>query len=262
MRSTCGRVKWLLDSNEQVVGISLGGDATSEHEQGTKILAASFGYEYGAAAGVLARKLTKLPKGFGTEVISVDDVDCLLLSSALERAKGYLAAELRFNTFLTHRDGKPQDTVAAWDESNFAILSRGSDVALLRGLADSFESGDVMAGGLLTKLFPGTGGLMYAVASQVPGELLAETQLELDEVVARRAILETSGVKERLSTAGRKWFSLDSTAWTDETKTSIRVWLNPYDQHTYSHGWFSLEELEMWVTNEGPVVIKRTAKTA
>lgn len=258
MRSTCGRVKWLLDSNEQVVGVSLGGDATTEHEVGTKPLAASFGYEYGAAAGVLARKVTKLPKGFGVQEVAVDGEKCLLLSSAVERAKGYLNSELRFNTY-TIRGDKPKDTVAAWDANNFAILSRGEDIVLLRLLANAFERGDIMAGGLLTKLYPSTGGLMYAVASQLPQELLEETQLELDDEVARAAILENSGVKQRLLAVGKSWFSLDKTCWADETKTGIRVWLNPAEQHTYSCGWYSLEDLELWVNNEGPVVSKRTA---
>lgn len=257
MRSTCGRAKWLIDSNNTMIGISLGSDATTEHDGGTQSLAASFGYDYGPKAGVLARKVTKLPTGFGVEEVVFEKERCLLFSSSIERAKGYVGTELRFPSY---RNEAMQNTAGAWDERNFAILCRGTDIDLLRQLEQSFRVHDVMAGAMLSKMYPGSGGLMYAIASLVPGELLAQTQLELDDELRRRKILADSGVKERLRAAGRSWFSLDKTIWSDDTKTSIRVWLNPEAQHKYASGWFTLEVLEQWVTDEGPVIIQKVAK--
>lgn len=257
MRSTCGNAKWLIGLGNTMVGISLGSDATTEHDCGTKSLAASFGYDYGPKAGVPARKITKLPKGFGVVEVLFEDEPCLLLSSAIERAVGYVGTELRFPSY---RDKSLRNTAGAWDENNFAILCRGPDIEHLRALEKSFRTFDVMAGGMLSKLHHDSGGLMYAIASLVPQELLAQTQLELDDELRRRKILADSGVKERLRAVGRSWFSLDQTIWFDDTKTSIRVWLNPEAQYKYAGGWFTLEELEQWVTDEGPVIIQKVAK--
>lgn len=254
MRSTCGGSSWLLDEKGELVGLSLGADATTEHQVGSSGIAHAFGYEYSPQAGVMARKIDRLPDSFGIEEVEHQGERCLLMSSNLQQARAYLKSELRF---MLGAGREVQSTAAAWDSSNFAIVARGPDKAHLVQLARSFGALDIMAGGMLRELYPRqAGGLVYAIASKVPPELLAAVQAQLDETLARTDILRRSGVAERLVAAGRKWFSLSETQWKDESKTDIVVWLNPYDQHRYRSGWFTLSELEEWVTNTGPITSK------
>lgn len=31
-------------------------------------------------------------------------------------------------------------------------------------------------------------------------------------------------------------------------------WLNPMNQKKYNHGWFTIEELQQWAKDNGPIV--------
>lgn len=39
-----------------------------------------------------------------------------------------------------------------------------------------------------------------------------------------------------------------------ETKYAIVFWLNPWEQRIHHSGWFTVEELELWAENKGPVM--------
>lgn len=263
MQSTCGRVSWFLNKKNRVIGVSLGCDATTEHEQGSMGVAFSFGYSYDPMDGYAGRKITCLPKAFGVMEVQVDGETCLLLSSHIQSAEFYLRTQLRFPSVSLRGDDSTKDTAAAWDDRGFAILARGRDIAYLRQLAEAFNNLDVMAGGMLASHYK-VSGLAYAVVSNVPFHVKAEAEkqiakdvLEKKEKLVRQSILDKSGVIGRLRDAGHRWFSLgDTTYWADEAKTKIKVWLNPMEQHAHNYGAFTLEELELWVANKGPVMMK------
>lgn len=250
MRSTCGGVNWLHDDKKRLVGVSLGADASTEHECGTKKLAEAFGYKFGSRDGWDARRITRLPTTFAGTELEVNGEQCILVSSNLEVALRHVHTELRFYQFTK---GCTLNTSAAWDEENFAILARGPDMKWARKLLESFAYLDVMAGGVLQSHYP-VMGLTYAVYSRVPYHVKAIAKQKLDDELTRDKILMDSGVIERLINAGRRWYSLRETAWHDAAKTTIRVWLNPSDQAQNRSGWFTLEQLEQWVKGEGPVM--------
>lgn len=251
MRSTCGNARWLLNDQRELEGISLGADATTEHEIGSAGIAQKFGYSYAARSGVGARKFATLPTRYGLEDVVVDGSPALLMSSDISRAKGLMKAELRFWQSIS---GQVFDTAAAWDDQNFAILSRGPDMTLLRQLDEAMRKHDAMAGGLLSARHKRVGGLVFAIFSRVPTDLLTQTQVALDEEVERDQILKESGVHDAIKAAGFSYFSLKATIWADETKKSIRIWLNPREQNKFNCGWFTLGELFQWAKNEGPVL--------
>lgn len=58
-------------------------------------------------------------------------------------------------------------------------------------------------------------------------------------------------VKTKLSKANKRWFSLNSV---EKHNGTWKVWLNPYNQSVDSSGWYTLEELELWLENKGPIV--------
>src|ERR1044071_9644180 len=60
-------------------------------------------------------------------------------------------------------------------------------------------------------------------------------------------------VKVTLSDQQKEWHSLERWQWMDG---EIRFWLNPSDQDLYRSGWFSIDNLIAWVSDQGPIVIE------
>lgn len=128
MRDTNGKSTWLAD-----MGFLFGTDMVAEHELGIEYLARKFGiYE---DVGLTPVSLPKLPAEFGSQPVTVDGVECVLLSSDIEHGLDTLRrGELRFWS----RTGE-QDTAAAWSHLDFAILCRGPDIDKLRALEVAFK---------------------------------------------------------------------------------------------------------------------------
>lgn len=60
-------------------------------------------------------------------------------------------------------------------------------------------------------------------------------------------------VKVTLSDQGKEWHSLERWQWMDG---EIRFWLNPTEQYLYRTGWFSIDDLIAWASEQGPIVIE------
>jgi hypothetical protein len=133
MRDTNGKSKWQADQ-----GFLFGADMVAEHELGIEYLARKFGvYEN---VGPTPIHPQKLPAEFGSQTVTVDGGECVLLSSDIEHGLDTLRrGELRFWSLKGE-----QNTAAAWSQLDFAILCRGSDVDKLRQLEQAFEEQRVL----------------------------------------------------------------------------------------------------------------------
>ena len=87
--------------------------------------------------------------------------------------------------------------------------------------------------------------LRDAVAQRIL-ELKHSPQLRLEDSL--RLFEET---KLALSERGVTWHSLERWQWMDG---EVRFWVNPTDQGRYATGWFPLNDLIAWLTNQGPIV--------
>jgi hypothetical protein len=77
-------------------------------------------------------------------------------------------------------------------------------------------------------------------------ELKHSPQLRLEDSL--RLFEET---KLALSERGVTWHSLERWQWMDG---EVRFWVNPTDQVRYATGWFPLNDIIAWLTNQGPIV--------
>lgn len=59
-------------------------------------------------------------------------------------------------------------------------------------------------------------------------------------------------VKKFLEKKKKGWFFLGNPQKFDDG--IWRFWLNPWDQHIYEAGWYTLEELKQWGKDKGPVI--------
>lgn len=60
-------------------------------------------------------------------------------------------------------------------------------------------------------------------------------------------------VKVTLSDQGKEWHSLERWQWMEG---EIRFWLNPTEQYLYRTGWFSVDDLIAWTSEQGPIMIE------
>ena len=57
--------------------------------------------------------------------------------------------------------------------------------------------------------------------------------------------------KTALTERGLTWHSLERWQWMEG---EVRFWLNPIDQTRYATGWFALEDLIAWLSDDGVIV--------
>lgn len=145
----------------------------------------------------------------------------------------------------------------AWDDGSFGILVDGKDfVALLREIHEAFKTGDIaiwLGGGGVFR----NAGLCIAIYSRLPKDVIQMWKDHYEDMQNLKAAAEATGIEEKLKKAGKKWFAL-SPKWAKnfkdvKSKYPVIYWLNPYDQNRINFGWFTVEDLEQWVEDKGPI---------
>jgi hypothetical protein len=105
-------------------------------------------------------------------------------------------------------------------------------------------------------------GLVVAIVSRIPKEgkdLLLAGDLDY---MSLKAVSNDTGIEKVIRTAKKSFYAL-SPKWTKDikgtegrTKHRVVYWLNPTEQHIHAAGWFTVEDLELWAKDEGPVMKK------
>jgi hypothetical protein len=199
--------------------------------------------------------ITRIPKEFGADFL---EDDTFLLSSDFKRAQYFLRTELEF----ANRP-EPRNIAGAWDAANFALRARGGDIPALRELAAAIVAGEAMFAGLLARNDWRINGVILAIAERVPQALKDNEQHKVESArrLAARAATIKPGLEAALTAKGKRWFAL-SPEWADKDESDIVFWLNPWEQHRYNSGRFTVDELLAWANDTGPVVKQTVSKTA
>jgi hypothetical protein len=144
-----------------------------------------------------------------------------------------------------------------WDEKEFLVASVEQKIPMqIFKALSSLDAAIFLAGS--KNPFAGSG-LTISVKSKMKEEDLKEienTDRERYEMILAGI---KSGITQKVSKSDKRYFALNP-AWkkdihnSSETKYSIVFWLNPMEQNKYNSGWYTVEELEQWVNNQGPVI--------
>jgi len=273
---------FLMDG-DTFVGINLGADFTAEHEWGIRDLREMFGMDSNKK-GIDKRSATIYPegsvffkKGKKHSVLICDDH---ISSSYSTHFKDYLNGEkfskelekgqiqsLELTIYKPYRDDQePQTLATSWDKGSFGILVTKDRSDELESLYEAIKKKDVAI------WLGGSGnpfqnsGLVVIIRSRCP-EHGVKTMLEadIDAEKLEKADLKT-GIKEKLKKAGKGYFAC-SPAWSStikstrrgeiKTKYDVIYFLNPMEQRIYNFGWFTVEDLEAWIKDEGPIPMKK-----
>lgn len=244
-----------------LIGINLGADYCSEHEWGIKELRQKFGMsdnEYGLAK----RTIRKIPTWLDYQTDKITpyitfydgrDKTVLVMSQYADAHHLDKMSELSSYSYK-------EEMNTAWDEGSFGVVAFSKDDReAVREIHEAILQLDLaiwLGGGGVFQ----NAGLVLAIVSRVPKDK-AQTlhDADVDREKLKKAV-EATGIEGYLKLAKKSWFAL-APSWKTaksfmeaETKHSVVFWLNPMEQHIHKSGWFTVEDLELWAEDKGPVM--------
>lgn len=164
---------------------------------------------------------------------------------------------------------KPQ---AHWDEGAFLFSAPkgGPDDFIIRSIHAALIENDALiylAGS--SNPFGGSG-LVIVRRSTIPRKLVDLMESGFRDQKALKDAAEATGIRERVEAwsrakggYGKGFYALSPRMIPDErreaSKHPVVFWLNPMDQQNNNFGWFTVEELELWMEGKGPIPRKAAA---
>jgi hypothetical protein len=250
-RGTQDVVTWEGKKGE-FLGICCGWDFTAEHEWGIKGLYRNFGipFENKKLFGVDRRKVSKTPP----QLVLCDVGDTRYLISR-DRVSETCADKPGPNEESELRIYRGEEA-GAWDENSWAFATNDAETKehlqqLYQALLD--KDALIFLGGRSGII--GNSGLNIIIASRLPKEQAQQLREGDEDHYKLQEAAEKTKIKDGLKKAGRAFFAL-SPAWLKngrESKYPVQFWLNPQDQRNYNAGWYTVEELEEWIEEKGPI---------
>lgn len=259
---------FFLEDGETVIGFNLGADYCAEHEWGLSDLKSMFGCN-DEKMGIEKRTITKIPKTMKFRISNKKNQPDILAIVGEHNWEGFADdPEKKWGYWGELEDyrwkGKtdpPTDFTGAWSGRDFGVAAYSAKAkTALAKLVAAFDNRDVAfwIGGTGDNPFA-RGGLCLVTVSLLPDNY-RQIMLESDvDAYNLKKAAEATGIKELLEKAGKRSFAL-SPKWAKDirgksnTKYEVVFWLNPMEQHIHNHGWFTVEQLELWAQNKGPVM--------
>lgn len=257
-------------SGGQVIAISFSADYVAQHEHGIAEICAAFGIPGKPSRDCLgadARTVTKVPddlKFFD----NLDGYAYLMFSDRFSYREPEEFTAKHFNRMLHVYDDN-EDLSTAWSSNDFGVRIKTDDVLNAGSMAlgqiyDAFTKNDIMifVGGTSGPFeHPG---LVLAIRSHVPAEMLERLKASDEDYLNLIDADEKTGIRQKLEGAGKRFFALSprwesSVTLGDDTKTEYPVvyWLNPYEQDKYNTGWYTVEQLLEWIDGTGPILVAK-----
>lgn len=237
------------------VGFSLGADFCAEHEWGIHRLCESFGI-VDKGYGVDRRKIRITPKEGQLILIEKGLSDSF---SVLIFARPWYVQNIQKNADLppSLTPLRKEDSFGAWDNKSFAIgtYEYQSDLKELYEAILKKKAVITLLGGQAFE----NPGLHILISSRIPTNINQEWESADRKMEWVRKEAEKTGIENRLRKSGKKWFALSPRERPSRMSSehSVVFWLNPLNQVDNNYGLFTVEQLDEWAINKGPVIKKR-----
>jgi hypothetical protein len=250
-----------------LIGVNLGADYCAEHEWGIKGLHGAFAIPFGddEKLGLAKRTITAVVSDALTfvrkkkyAVLYFEQSYYMKDADAAERR----ADEIKRVTTKGELHLYGERTLAtAWDEKSFGVhVTDDKGIAALAEIYEAFQRKDAaiwLGGGGVFQ----NAGLVLAIVSRVPADKAEGMRAADEDRIKLVAAAKATGIEERLRAAKREWFALSpgwplkSTHRGDvKTEHPVMFFLNPREQRRYESGWFTVEQLDEWAQDKGPVL--------
>jgi len=272
---------FVTGENDTFIGIHLGADFCAEHEWGIDYLKQLFGMSIENTYkpfGIERRKI----QDFNTEYVYFHqdgNFAILLVDSMLEYKYIQEAESLKQWLFDRSYDGlhmDDQELVTAWSDRDIGIAVQGKENVLrLERLYEAMKEKDVaiFIGG--SDGIVSNAGLNMMIVSAIPKESLEIAKRTDQDAYNLVKAAEKTGIKKKIDEANNNFTGFNkpvgyyalSPKWVKDvnvkskTKYSVVFWLNPQNQQENNFGWFTVEELEQWISGKGPIPGKNKTKS-
>lgn len=278
MRQTWN-AKFLYNELNELIGIDLGADYCAEHEGGILYMKSAMGISpltnlsFFDLANVKEEEML-----FGLDRIRpTKDIKDIIQRVKYQHKKMthyglFLSAahwqlrnddEKKKNRFVMNFHSRPKDEErplrTAWSDYGFEIIVLKEHKKELDILEEALRTNNFLIGRFRTKNPFDRSGLTILILDKVPQENLDYWENhDKEEYVYSKEIAEI-GIVQKLKEANKKWFALSpgTKKVEKENGTSENVlafFLNPHEQSKYNYGWFTVEELEQWIDETGPII--------
>lgn len=242
--------KWkLLD--DTLVGISLGSDFCTEHEIGITSIRNAFDIKKSTVEKKLFGLIQKEKQLFGIDVRTINKNVARFFENDTTCLIGYRSGNPAYLKSLlnTEKITGAFDFIGLWSNEMFVIISTNKQ--RMYELWDAFERCDIALFTGSTEAFSNGSGLNIMIPSKMePAVLNDMLQSDLNAFRLQQTADET-GIVTRLQKAKKQYFAL-SPRW-NAKKDGVKFWLNPNDKNAIA-GHYTVEELDQWINNEGPVI--------
>jgi hypothetical protein len=146
-----------------------------------------------------------------------------------------------------------------WSEESFGMFSAvDKDKKRIKEIYDNLEKLNCaiwLGGGGVFK----NAGLVIGIINRLPAHVSKAWETHDRESLELKQFVKATEIEETLKKANLRYFAL-APEWKDKGKKELRFWLNPFDQDINNSGWFTLEELRLWVEGKGPIPKKNNLK--
>lgn len=253
----------IYGADKRILGVNLSADYCAEHEWGIRQLKEMFGIPDDIKVyGLKRRKATRVPTSLRWVEFSSK---WFAGKRDVENGKSHKVGDIPLHNkgFIVHSwyGEEPykltQNTElsgiglrTAWSEDDFAVVSSDeAEQVVLRELYDEFQKGNLII------TFGGGGvfenpGLIIAVADRMTPEVIKVWHDFDKEQHAIKKEFAATGIEDLLKKAGKAYYALTPRRKEDG---SLHFWLNPQEQNRVNYGWFTLEQLQLWAVDEGPI---------
>jgi hypothetical protein len=254
----------IQDEQGNLVGINLGWDFTAEHEWGTKGIKSHLGVN---------------DKGYGPDRYMIRNLSTIrtqeYVVKPVEKGKKketwYVITSYKYTgdvtQFLPSYYRAETGVMSAWaGDSGFVVAIK--DKAVYEAIMDALTAGNAIITNdrmFASEQNPFSGnGLKIVIRSAIPSAwetLWVESHKDRERLLAAS---EATGIEKKLKAAGKNWYAL-SPSWLSTARKSVHkvmYWLNPMEQDKNNYGWFTVEDLELWAKNEGPIPMSKAANKA
>lgn len=246
MRRAGYNSSFIFDNNV-LVGVILEADFTAEHEFGINNLKEAFGItENPRRFGIKNRVAHQVPK----HVYYQENNEYAVLMVLKSWHRDANCCFKLYDNELYLDNG----FAGAWDGSSFGIKVTKENIPYLKEIYHAILDKNIiiMIGGKSQNLY--RGGLFIGILDKIPETAKIDLYNSDRDWYNLTCDAKKTGIYQKLEKAGKKYYAL-SPAYTNKNNTKYKVhfFLNPREQHLYNFGWFTVEELEDWAQNKGPV---------
>lgn len=161
-----------------------------------------------------------------------------------------------FRNLIAYFNSTDYTLNGAWDDQQFIVICDKRDsesYQKIKTLINLIEQGKCFLTGAIK---------ITSEDFMKQGDLMEDMQENALRSIACNMFDKAWGhkVKQELKKAGKDWFALSPNTLDEEgmesrsTKYPLIYWLNPYEQKIHNYGWFTVEELELWTEDKGPIM--------